>query len=225
MGGCLHVDGAARALQPRRHRRASDRALREARPLVATRTSGPARYLQRSTGPGSSRPAPLPAGLQKCGHVARRDQQGCVADHLGDRPGSGGDHGHPERHCFQWRQTEALVERGIGEYQCTRDEGAPVVDPPDAMDTCGVPSGPETRRHGVFAPSGRAGDLEVDIGNGRGDAVEGRHQIGEALAWFHGSDGQDVGGFGFVPWERVKEAGSARCGSRAPDRRRPGNDP
>jgi hypothetical protein len=48
--------------------------------------------------------------------VAHRHQQRGVADHLGDRPGGGGHHGRADLHRVEQRETEALVERWIGEH-------------------------------------------------------------------------------------------------------------
>ena len=65
--------------------------------------------------------------------------------------------------------------------------------------------------------------FELDVGDGVGDAIEGCHQIGEALARFHGSDGEDVRRLRFVAgerrWQRSEpvvddvDPGAARRGS------------
>ena len=66
------------------------------------------------------------------------------------------------------------------------------------MDTARVPGLSDARGQCVLTPSRRPGDGELHVGDRLGQAVEGRHQIGEALARLDGADGEDVRGFGFV---------------------------
>ena len=44
----------------------------------------------------------------------------------------------------------------------------------------------------LLTPPGWPGDLQLQVGDGAGDAIERRHQIGETLARLHGADGEDV---------------------------------
>ena len=62
--------------------------------------------------------------------------------------------------------------------------------------------GPETGGEIPFTPTGRPGDLEMDIRNGVGDAIEGLHQERQSLARLHGPDGEDVRRFRVVAGHR-----------------------
>ena len=44
-----------------------------------------------------------------------------------------------------------------------------------------------------LTPPRRPRDLQLQVGDGAGDAIERRHQIGETLARLHRAQGEDVG--------------------------------
>ena len=124
--------------------------------------------------------------------MARRDEHGGIADDLRDGTGGSRDDRDTEGHRFERGQAEPFVQRGVGEQARVRNEGAPVIAPPDPIDPGSVPGGSESGSQRVLAPTGRPGDLEADIGEGVGGPVEGGDEIGQALTRLHPPDSEDV---------------------------------
>ena len=119
---CTSPD-AARALQ----RRASASDAVEARELLPgarpTRTSGPAPCRRRSAVPGSPRPAAATSRASASAGTSRGATSTAASPTTsGMAPAVRGDHRDAEGHRFERRQSEALVERGVGEHACARDE-------------------------------------------------------------------------------------------------------
>ena len=118
----------------------------------------------------------------RAGGSPGRDQQGGVAEHLGQRPDRGGHDRHPDGHGLEGRESEPLVTGRVDEHGRARQQGPDVVHPAEAPHPVAVGGAGDGPLELVLPPAAGSGDAQLQVGVGPGQLVEGRHQAGKVLA-------------------------------------------